>query len=99
MQEKIMEMHPKLMKKALMESIHEQEALRAKYVVEKFRSEQTEHVPNIELPSNPTHKLTNFENTEHHRAGVAAVKVVGNNRLINQKLSKVTMLRIRCLKH
>ncbi|KAJ3360048.1 hypothetical protein HDU91_004724 [Kappamyces sp. JEL0680] len=75
-------LEPAWIKKALLRSIHEQEKLRSQYLVDKFRSNQTDHVPNVELPSVPVHTtnrhdqgLKHFDETSHHR-NYAAVRCV-----------------------
>jgi hypothetical protein len=63
-----------LIKKTLLKSIKELEKTRSKFIVEKFRAEQTEHQPHVEVPSNVIQKRNyqdsnsrNFDETCHHR--------------------------------
>ena len=83
MREEMARLEPFLIKKSLLKSIQEQERLRSKYVVEKFRASLTDHIPNIDLASQPLHKSnyrdvsdTNFDETCHHRE-YAAIRCVG----------------------
>lgn len=91
MREEMARLEPLLIKKALLKSIQEQERLRSKYLVEKYRLMQTDHIPNIDFSSQPLQKSiyrdvndVNFDETCHHR-DYAAIRCVGNLNLLFSK--------------
>ncbi len=79
-QEEIARLEPSWIKRALLQSIQKQEKLRAKYLVEKYLAEKSDHVPNIEIPSNPTHKVRNmdenYDETRYEKRNILIWKVI-----------------------
>jgi hypothetical protein len=94
MKEGIERLEPEWIKKALLRSIHEQEKLRSQLVVDRFRANQSEHVPNIDVASLPVQKTNMhdqsrkmFDETSHHRE-YAAVRCVGKLASINNLVAR-----------